>query len=43
MTMVANGRSLAAIQQYVDGQYGAQQAYRTPTPLPPLGYVPPAR
>lgn len=41
--MVRDGRSLAAIQQYVDSLYARQQAYRTPTPLPPVGYVPPAR
>ena len=43
MQMVTQDRRLAEIQEYVDARYAAQQAYRTPTPLPPRGYVPPAQ
>lgn len=42
MQMVAQGRPLTEIQEQVDARYAAQQADRTPTLLPPIGYVPPA-
>lgn len=43
MRMVASGRPLAEIAESVDVKYTKLLRYRTPTPLPPLGYVPPAR
>jgi hypothetical protein len=43
MTMVAQGRPLEKIQEHIDAKYATKQAYRTPAPLPPVGYLPPAR
>lgn len=41
MQMLAQDRRLTEIQEYVDARYANQQRARTPTPLPPFGYVPP--
>ena len=41
MSMVAQGQSLTEIQEVIDTRYAAQRDDRTPTPVPPLGYVPP--
>lgn len=42
MQMLRQDRRLIEIQEFVDERYAAQQANRTPTPLPPADYVAPA-
>jgi hypothetical protein len=43
MQMLEQGdRPLVEIQEYIDARYASQQRARTPTPLPPQGYVAPA-
>ena len=40
MQMVAEQRPLTEIQEFIDARYAERQRARTPTPLPPFGYVP---
>lgn len=42
MQMLEQDRALEDIQKHIDARYETKQRYRTPTPLPPAGYIAPA-